>query len=110
MAGWGGTGRYFVETQMTPATRDVIGSFGMRQGRWPDYYPGGFLADMQQIQPRFFVDAIGRFWDAKDWLHDEPVRYTAYEPLREYISENYTLAAQVKIDQGPPVLVFARKK
>jgi hypothetical protein len=109
MAVWGWMPSFFVETGLTPATRDAIGHYQLSPGPNQGYFRNRYLRDMQQSRPVLFVDAVARgaFLGplGKAQMHE------GFPELARYVDENYTLWTGVKLVEGDsPVRLYVLKE
>jgi hypothetical protein len=116
---WGWVPSYFVATQLSPGSHEVVGGDYELPGPGGDAARARLLGDMEKSRPRFFVDAVGVFfWPS--WPQPiERCRATAYPSMADYLAQHYTLMTSlIPSDTGLhdnmgrtnlPVLVYVRK-
>jgi len=112
LAVWGWTPKYYVETQLPPATCDVIAYYDILSY---DYYRAAYLKDLKRTMPRVFVDSAGEM----EWGQPlELSRAVNYPPLARFLADNYRLAVEIttpvdpepgSVPAKPPVLIYLRK-
>ena len=60
MSVWGWVPAYYVETGLSPATRDAVSHYLMSPGPYQSYFRNRYLEDLEQSRPVAFVDAVAR--------------------------------------------------
>ena len=86
---WGWADRYYVGTQMAPASRYVNSVFQMKPNGQQAYYTAQYLIDLQQHRPALFIDAVA----PRQFTYDNPqlVAHERFPAINQYVKQNYRL-------------------
>ena len=107
---WGWTPRYFAETQLRSATRDMVSYFLITEHPFQQHYRDTYLADLKRSSPRIFIDTATDFTESPKFLPLEQRRHTNFPALRDYISENYDKVGEMTPQNfKTPFWIYVRK-
>lgn len=115
IAVWGWAPKFYVFSEMFPATRFMQTLFLLDESpkfsRAREVYLAKFISDLEQSKPRLFVDAPDEFiWP--EYPHGALGRHWAVPKVSEYVRNNYTLAGSFPYPQGSgkaDIMVYKRK-
>jgi hypothetical protein len=108
MSVWGWVPAYYVETGLSPATRDAVSHYLMSPGPYQSYFRDRYLEDLEQSRPVAFVDAVahGAFLGPSG----KAEKHEGFPELARFIDENYTLWVDIKLAEGDsPVRLYLLK-
>jgi len=89
---WGWYSHAYVQANLPQAQREAESEHQLRQ--WPmrdTWFRPKYMEDLRRNRPALFVDAVGP--GAFCFTEREKHAHETFRPLRRYIRENYTLAA-----------------
>ena len=98
MSVWGWVPAYYVETGLSPATRDAVSHYLMSPGPYQSYFRNRYLEDLEQSRPVAFVDAVAR--GAFLGPSGKAEKHEGFPELARYIDENYSLWVDIKLVEG----------
>ena len=108
MSVWGWVPAYYVETGLSPATRDAVSHYLMSPGPYQSYFRNRYLEDLEQSRPVAFVDAVARGAFLGPWGKAE--KHEGFPELARFIAENYGLWVDIKLVEGDsPVRLYLLK-
>lgn len=108
MSVWGWLPAYYVETGLSPATREAVCQYMMLPGPYQSYFRNRYLNDLEQSRPVAFVDAVAR--GAFLGPSGEAEKHEGFPELARFIDENYSLWVDIKLIEGdPPVRLYLLK-
>ena len=106
---WGWVPAYYVETGLSPATRDAVSHYLMAPGPYQSYFRDRYLGDLEQSRPVAFVDAVaqGAFLGPSGSAET----HESFPELARYIDVNYSLWVGIKLVEGDsPVRLYVLKE
>jgi hypothetical protein len=107
---WGWEPKYYLETGLIPATREVHCHRIISPGPLREYFRKRYLDDLRKNPPTVFIDAVadGNFiWHWK--LEDN--RHESFPELNEFIEKNYTLWDSICLGRPQyPVRIYIAKE
>ena len=108
MSVWGWVPAYYVETGLSPATRDAVSHYLMSPGPYQSYFRDRYLGDLEQSRPVAFVDAVAR--GAFLGPSGKAEKHEGFPELARFIDENYSLWVDIKLVEGDsPVRLYLLK-
>jgi len=108
MSVWGWVPAYYVETGLSPATRDAVSHYLMSPGPYQSYFRNRYLEDLEQARPVAFVDAVAR--GAFLGPSGKAEKHEGFPELARFIDENYSLWVDIKLVEGDsPVRLYLLK-
>ena len=106
---WGWMPSYYVETGLSPATRDAVGHSLISPGPYQSYFRNRYLGDLQRSRPVIFVDAVAR--GAFLGPFGQAEKHESFPELARFIDENYALWVDIQIEPGDsPVRLYLLKE
>jgi hypothetical protein len=108
MSVWGWVPAYYIETGLSPATRDAVSHYLMSPGPYQSYFRNRYLEDLEQTRPVAFVDAVaqGAFLGPSG----KAEKHEGFPELAKFIDENYSLWVDIKLVEGDsPVRLYLLK-
>lgn len=91
---WGWADRYYVGSQIAPASGYVNSVFQMKPNGQQAYYVNQYLIDLQQHRPRLFLDAVA----PQQFTYGDPRLYAheRFPAINQFITTNYRLVFERK--------------
>jgi hypothetical protein len=106
---WGWMPVYYVETGLSPATREAVGHYQLSPGPYQSYFRHRYLEDLEQSRPAVFVDAVAR--GAFLGPLGKADKHEGFPELARFIAENYALWVDIKLAEGDsPVRLYILKE
>ena len=108
MSVWGWVPAYYVETGLSPATRDAVSHYLMSPGPYQSYFRNRYLEDLEKSRPVAFVDAVAR--GAFLGPSGKAEKHEGFPELARFINDNYSLWVDIKLAEGDsPVRLYLLK-
>jgi hypothetical protein len=108
MSVWGWVPAYYIETGLSPATRDAVSHYLMSPGPYQSYFRNRYLEDLEKSRPVAFVDAVAR--GAFLGPSGKAEKHEGFPELARFIDDNYSLWVDIKLAAGDsPVRLYLLK-